>query len=36
MPTVTIDQREIEFSSGERLNGIEAARRAGIEIPYYC
>jgi NADH-quinone oxidoreductase subunit G len=36
MPKVIIDGREIEFPAGERLNAIEAARRAGIEIPHYC
>jgi NADH-quinone oxidoreductase subunit G len=36
MPTVFIDGREIEIPAGERVNAIEAARRAGIEIPHYC
>ena len=36
MAIVTIDGHEIEIADGERLNGIEAARRAGIEIPHYC
>ena len=36
MPTVIIDNREIEIPAGRRLNGIEAARLAGIEIPHYC
>lgn len=36
MLTVIIDGREIEIGSDERLNGIEAARRAGVEIPHYC
>ena len=36
MPTVIIDNRQIEIPSGRRLNGIEAAKLAGIEIPYYC
>ena len=36
MPTVIIDDREIEIPGGRRLNGIEAAKLAGIEIPYYC
>ena len=36
MPTVLIDNREIEIPSGRRINGIEAAKLAGIEIPYYC
>ncbi len=36
MPKAYIDGREIEFSMGERLNGIQAAARAGIAIPHYC
>ncbi len=36
MPTILIDNREIEIPAGRRLNGIEAAKLAGIEIPYYC
>jgi NADH-quinone oxidoreductase subunit G len=36
MPTVLIDNREIELPSGRRLNGIEAAKFAGIKIPHYC
>jgi NADH-quinone oxidoreductase subunit G len=36
MPTVLVDGREVVIREGERLNGIEAARRAGIEIPHYC
>ncbi|MBL6831615.1 MAG: (2Fe-2S)-binding protein, partial [Pirellulales bacterium] len=36
MPTVIVDGREIEIGSNERLNCIEAARRAGAEIPHYC
>jgi NADH-quinone oxidoreductase subunit G len=36
MPVVIIDGNEIEFAAGQRLNGIEAARLAGIEIPHYC
>jgi NADH-quinone oxidoreductase subunit G len=36
MPTVIIDGREIELPSGSRLNCIQAAKLAGIEIPYYC
>ena len=33
---IVIDNREIEIPAGRRLNGIEAARLAGIEIPHYC
>jgi NADH-quinone oxidoreductase subunit G len=36
MATVIIDNREIVLPDSPRLNGIEAARRAGIEIPHYC
>jgi NADH-quinone oxidoreductase subunit G len=36
MPTVIIDGLEIELPGGERLNCIQAARLAGIEIPHYC
>jgi NADH-quinone oxidoreductase subunit G len=36
MPTVIVDGREIEIGADERLNCIEAARRAGTEIPHYC
>ncbi len=30
----TIDGREVEFQSGQNL--IEVAKKAGIEIPYFC
>ncbi len=36
MALVLIDGREIEIAEGERLNGIQAAERAGIRIPHYC
>jgi NADH-quinone oxidoreductase subunit G len=36
MPAVYVDGREIEIGADERLNCIEAARRAGVEIPHYC
>jgi NADH-quinone oxidoreductase subunit G len=36
MPTVTVDGIEVELGADERLNGIQAARRAGVEIPHYC
>jgi NADH-quinone oxidoreductase subunit G len=36
MSTVIIDGREIELPSGARLNCIQAAKLAGIEIPSYC
>ena len=36
MPVVIVDGIEVELAPGERLNGIQAAQRAGIEIPHYC
>lgn len=36
MAVVIVDGQEIELADGERLNGIQAARRAGVEIPHYC
>jgi NADH-quinone oxidoreductase subunit G len=36
MAKLLIDGREIELPDGLRINAIEAARRAGIEIPHYC
>ncbi len=36
MPTILIDNREVTIPAGQRLNGIEAARLAGVEIPHYC
>ncbi|MBW3596291.1 MAG: 2Fe-2S iron-sulfur cluster binding domain-containing protein [Planctomycetes bacterium] len=36
MATVIIDGQELEIGDDERLNGIQAARRLGIEIPHYC
>ncbi|MCA9263665.1 MAG: (2Fe-2S)-binding protein [Planctomycetales bacterium] len=36
MPTVIVNEQEIEIAEGERLNGIQAARRAGVEVPHYC
>ena len=36
MPTVIVDGKEIEIGAHERLNCIEVARRAGVEIPHYC
>jgi NADH-quinone oxidoreductase subunit G len=34
MPSVTIDDRTVEFDPGESI--IEVAERLKIEIPYYC
>jgi len=36
MPIVIIDGQEIELGPQERLNGIQAAARAGVDIPFYC
>ena len=36
MPIVLIDGQKLELSDRERLNGIQAAARLGIEIPHYC
>ena len=36
MPTVLVDGQEIELAAGEKLNGIQVAARAGVEIPHYC
>jgi NADH-quinone oxidoreductase subunit G len=36
MPTVIVDGVEVELAAGERLNGIQAAARAGVQIPHYC
>jgi NADH-quinone oxidoreductase subunit G len=36
MPTVIVNGIEVAIGEKERLNGIQAAERAGIEIPYYC
>ncbi|MDA7978458.1 MAG: 2Fe-2S iron-sulfur cluster-binding protein [Pirellulales bacterium] len=36
MAKVWIDDQEIELGDNERLNGIEAARRVGVEVPHYC
>ena len=36
MPTVTVDGIDVALGDKERLNGIQAAARAGVEIPHYC
>ncbi len=36
MPTITIDNQDIQLADADRLNVIQAAERAGVEIPYYC
>src|SRR6266550_1568131 len=36
MPSVTVDGKEIELRADEKINGIQAAARVGVEIPHYC
>lgn len=36
MPRVVINGQEVELTESERLNGIQVARRVGIDIPHYC
>lgn len=36
MPSILIDNREVQLPAARRINVIEAARLAGIEIPRYC
>lgn len=36
MPTVIVNGREVEIEANERLNCIQAAQRADVEIPHYC
>ena len=36
MPIVIVDGKDVEIDGQERLNGIQAAARAGVEIPHYC
>lgn len=36
MPTVVVDGIDVELDPQERLNGIQVARRVGVEIPHYC
>lgn len=36
MGTVVINGKPVEIGEGERLNAIQAAERAGVDIPRYC
>jgi NADH-quinone oxidoreductase subunit G len=36
MATVTVNGKAVEIGASERLNCIQAAERAGVEIPHYC
>src|SRR6266404_4599557 len=36
MATVIVNNKSVEIGDKERLNVIQAAQRAGIEVPSYC
>ncbi|HEY2839671.1 MAG TPA: 2Fe-2S iron-sulfur cluster-binding protein, partial [Pirellulales bacterium] len=36
MAVVIINNQEVEIGDAERLNGIQAAERAGVDVPHYC
>ncbi len=36
MPTVIVNDKPVEIGASEKLNCIQAAQRAGFEIPHYC
>jgi NADH-quinone oxidoreductase subunit G len=36
MGTVIVNGQEVEVGDHERINGIQAAARAGVEVPHYC
>jgi len=36
MATATVNGVEVELRDGEKLNCIQAAERAGFEVPHYC
>src|ERR1051325_4077595 len=36
MPSVFVNGQEITIGDKERLNGIQVAERAGVDIPRYC
>ena len=36
MPTVIVNDKPVEIGPSEKLNCIQAAQRAGVEIPSYC
>jgi len=36
MATIVIDGKDCPLADGENLNVIQAATRAGVEIPYFC
>jgi NADH-quinone oxidoreductase subunit G len=36
MPSVIVNDKVIEIADDERLNGVQVAARAGVEVPHYC
>ena len=36
MATVLVNGKEVSLGDGERLNCIQAAKRADVEVPHYC
>lgn len=36
MATVIVDGQEVELGADERINGIQAAAKLGIDVPHYC
>ncbi|MBI1344731.1 molybdopterin-dependent oxidoreductase [bacterium] len=36
MPTVYVNNTPVEIGADERLNCIQVAQRAGVEVPHYC
>jgi NADH-quinone oxidoreductase subunit G len=36
MPVVTINGQDVTLGDNERLNVVQAAKKADVEIPHYC
>ena len=36
MATIIINGQDVTLPEGEKLNAIQAAKLAGVDIPYYC
>jgi NADH-quinone oxidoreductase subunit G len=36
MATVTVNGQDVTLGDNERLNVVQAAKKAGVEIPHYC
>lgn len=36
MATVTVNGKDLEIGDHERINLVQAAQRAGVEVPHYC